>query len=102
MFNAYAEIGLFVLSYLVCSRCRVSIYLPVWPTYELLYVLHCHFYMPLHFILLSGILSRIWLYMLLLDRKVIFKLTFLNKLVPLCMSRLWHVRVRRNIETTYP
>jgi len=29
MCNAYAEIGLYVLMYLVCSRCRIPIDLPV-------------------------------------------------------------------------
>jgi hypothetical protein len=51
----YAEIGIFVLMYLVCSQCRMSIDLPVWPTYELLRVLHFNLYMPLEFILFGGI-----------------------------------------------
>jgi len=34
--NAYVEMFLFVLVYLLCSRCRTSVELPVWPTYELL------------------------------------------------------------------
>jgi len=50
MCNAYAEIGLFVLMYLGCSRCRIPIDLPVWPTYELLRVLHFNLYMPLEVI----------------------------------------------------
>jgi hypothetical protein len=63
MCDAYSEIGLFVFMYLVCLRCRIPIYLPVWPTYELLLVLRFSFYRPLEFILFSGILSRNWLYM---------------------------------------
>ena len=54
MCNAYAEIGLLVLVYIVLSSCRVSVDLPVWPTYELLQVLHFNLYMPLEFILFSG------------------------------------------------
>ena len=50
-----AEIGLFVLMYLVCSQCRMPIELAVWPTYELLQVLHFNLYMSLEFILFSGI-----------------------------------------------
>ena len=86
--NAYAEIGVFVLMYLVYSRCRIPIDLPVWPTYELLHVVHFNLYEQLEFILFSGILSRGWLYVVLLVRKVIFKLVFLNKLVTLCMIGL--------------
>jgi hypothetical protein len=33
----------------------MSIEAPVWPTYELLHVLHFNLYMPLEFILFSGI-----------------------------------------------
>ena len=36
MCNAYAEIGLLVLMYRVCSLCLVDIDLPDCPTYELL------------------------------------------------------------------
>ena len=64
MCKAYAEIGLFVVMCLMCSRCRIPIDLPVWSTYELLQVLHFKFYMPLEFILFSGILSQSWLYMI--------------------------------------
>jgi len=76
--------------YLVCSRCRISIELPVWPTHELLQVLHFNLYILLEFILFSGILLRSWLYMymVLLVRKAIFKFVFLNKFVTLCMSGL--------------
>jgi len=51
MCNAYAIIGLFVLMYGVCSRYRIPNDQPVWPTYELLLVLHFIQYMPLEFIL---------------------------------------------------
>ena len=38
MCDAYAEIGLFVLIYLVCSCCHISFNLPFWPTYDLLHI----------------------------------------------------------------
>jgi hypothetical protein len=85
--NLYAEIRLFVLMYLVCSRCRIPIELPVWPTCDLMHVLHFNLYMPLQFILFSGILSRIWLYNMLI-RKAILNLVLLNKLGTLCTSGL--------------
>jgi len=37
--------------------------------------------MPLEFILFSGILSRSWLYVVLLVQQAIYKLVFLNNLV---------------------
>ena len=40
MFNAYAEIGLLVLMYRVCSLSVVAIDPPDCPTYESLQVLH--------------------------------------------------------------
>ena len=88
MCEEYAEIGLFVSMYLVCSRYRISIGLPVWPTYELLHVLHFNLYMPLELILFCGILSWSSSYMVLLFQKDIFKLILLNKLVTLCVSGL--------------
>jgi len=60
--NAYAEIGLLVLMYLLCSQCPILINFPVWPTYELLHVLHFNLYKPLEFILFNSILSWSWLY----------------------------------------
>jgi len=42
--NAYDEIGLFVLMYLMYSRCRIPIDLPLWSTHELLQVLHFNVY----------------------------------------------------------
>jgi len=47
MYNAYAEVGLFVLMYRVCSRCRIPTDLPVWQKNELLQVLHFNLHMPL-------------------------------------------------------
>ena len=41
MCNAYADIGLFVFICRMCSRCLILIELPVWPTCDLLHVLHC-------------------------------------------------------------
>jgi hypothetical protein len=81
MCNAYAEIGLFVLIYLLCSRCRISTDLPVWPKYDLLHVLHCNLWIPLEFILLSVILSQNWLYIVLHVLNAMFKSVFFNKLV---------------------
>jgi len=60
--NAYTEIWLFVLMYLVCSRCHTPVDLPVWPTYELLQVLNFSRRMQLEFILLCGNLLQIYLY----------------------------------------
>jgi len=77
----------------MCSWCRISIDHPVWSTYELLHVLHFDLYKPLEFILFRGILSRSWLYMALLVQTAIFKLVLFNKLVTLCMSVLWYVKV---------
>jgi len=84
MFNAYAEIGSFVWIYLVCSRCRISIEQPIWPTYDLLHVLHCNLHMPLEFILFSGILSHNLLYIVLHALNAMFKSILLNKLVTSC------------------
>ena len=56
MCNAYAEIGLLVLMYCVCSLCLVA-NLPDSPTYELLQVLHLSSYIPLEFVLVLTILS---------------------------------------------
>jgi hypothetical protein len=38
--------------YLVCSQCHIHIDLPVWPTYELLHVLHFSLDMQLEFFFL--------------------------------------------------
>ena len=83
MCNVYGENGLLVLMCLMFSRCHILIYYPVWPTYELLHVLHFDLYMPLEFILFCGISSWIWLYMVLLVRRALFQLLFLNKFVTL-------------------
>ena len=91
--NAYAEIGLLVLIHLIGSRRLISISLPVWPTYDLLHVLHCNICMPLEFILFSGILSHNWLYVVLHVLNVTFKSVFFNKLVTLCVRGLKYVNV---------
>lgn len=88
MWNAYGDFGLLVLVYCVCPQCRIPIDLSVWPTYELLQVLHFNLYMPLEFIVFSGIVSRCGLYMVVLVRKAILQLVLLNKSVTLCMSGL--------------
>ena len=72
----------------MCSRRRISVDFLVWPKYDLLHVLHFNLCMPLDFILFSGILSRSWLYMVLLVRRALFQLVFKNKLVTLCISGL--------------
>ena len=55
--NAYAERGLLVFIYRICSRSLISIDLPVWPTYNLLHVLHCNIHTSLAFISFCGDLS---------------------------------------------
>jgi len=57
MCNAYAEIGLLVFLYHVCSVCLIIIDLPDCPTYELLQVLRLSLYIPLEFVLILVILS---------------------------------------------
>jgi hypothetical protein len=79
MCKAHVEIGLFVWIYLVCSRCHISIELPVWPKYDLLHVLHCNLYMPLEVILFSGVLSHNWLYIVLHARNAMFKSVLFNR-----------------------
>jgi hypothetical protein len=88
MHKAYTENGLLVLMYLVCSLCHKAIDLLVWPTYELLQVLHFSLYIPFEFILFCGILSLSCLYIVLVARNTIFKLVYLNKLVTLCIREL--------------
>ena len=85
--NTYAEIWMFVLMYLVCSRCRTSVDLPVCPTYELLQVLHFIRHMQLEFVLFCCTLLQICLYTVLVVKKSVFKLLYLNKLVTVCKSR---------------
>ena len=72
--------------YLVCFRCRISIEFPVWPTYDLLQVLHFSLYTSLEFILFCGTSSQSWFYMVLVAREAMCKLVCLNKLVTLCIS----------------
>jgi len=55
--------------------------------------LHFNLYVPLDFNLFSGILSWIWLYNVLLIRKVILNLVFFNKLGKFCTSGLWNLKV---------
>ena len=66
---------------------------PVRPTYDLLHVLNCNLYMPLQFTLFSGILSHNWLYIVLHVLNAMFKSVFFNKLVTLCMNRLYYINV---------
>jgi hypothetical protein len=62
--------------------------LPVWPTYELLQVLHFSLYIPREFILFCSILSLSCLYIVFVAQEAIFKLVCLNILVILCISGL--------------
>ena len=57
MCNAYAQIGLLVLMYCVCSLYFVAVDLPDCPAYELLQVLHLSLYIPLEFVPILAILS---------------------------------------------
>ena len=66
----------------------MSVDLLVWPTYDLLHVLHYNLYMLLEFTLFSGIMSHNWLYRLLHVLSAMFKLVFLSKLVTLCTNVL--------------
>ena len=91
--NAYAETGMFVLIYHICSRYLIAIDLPVWPTFHLLHVLHCNLYIPLESVLFYGDLSSSWLYMVLHVRNAMFKSVRLNRLIIFCMSELWYVNV---------
>jgi hypothetical protein len=93
MCNAYAETGLLVFIYRICSRCLISIDLTVWPTYDLLHVLHCNLYIPLEFVSFCGDLSHCWLYMVLHVRNAIFRSVRFNRLVTLCVSGLWYVNM---------
>jgi hypothetical protein len=70
IWNEYAEIWLFVLMYLVCSRCRTPVDLPAWPTYELLQVLHFSWHMQLEFILFCCTLLQIFLYTILVVKNL--------------------------------
>jgi hypothetical protein len=94
IWNKYAEIWLFVLMYLMCSQCHTPVDLPAWPTYELLQVLHFSRHTQLEFILLCGTLLQFF-YTVLVFKKAVFKLVYLNKLVTVCKSRLWCVKVTR-------
>jgi len=59
MCNTYAEIGLLVLMYRVCSLYLVAIDLSGCPRYELLQVLHLSLYIPPEFVLVLTILSGV-------------------------------------------
>jgi hypothetical protein len=60
--NEYVEIWLFVLMYLVFSQCRTTVYLPAWPTHELLQVLHFSRHKQLEFILFCGTFINLFVY----------------------------------------
>ena len=93
MCNAYAETGIFVLIYHICSQYLIAIDLPVWHTYDLLHVLYCNLYIPLESVLFCGDLSSSWLYMVLHVRNAMFRSVPLNMLITWCLSGLWYVNV---------
>jgi hypothetical protein len=99
--NAYADMGLFVLMYRMCSWYLIVIDLPVCPTYDLLHVLHCSLYIPQEIALFCGTLSRNCLYTVLFVRKAMFMLVCLNKLVILCISGLWYVNVTHDFRCVF-
>ena len=88
MYNAYAKIGLLVLTYHVCSLCLVAIDLSDWPTYELLQVLHLSLYIPSEFLLVLTILSVSCWYIVFVARRTIFKLVYLRRLAIFRISKL--------------
>jgi len=61
MWVAYADCGLFVLIYLMCSLYLVLMALPDCPTYAILHVLHISLYIPLGFWALLGFCSSMLL-----------------------------------------
>jgi hypothetical protein len=66
---------------------------PVWPTYDLLHVLHCNLYIPLDFISFCGVLSHNWLYVVLHFRNGMFTSVPWNRQVTLSMSGMCYVYV---------
>jgi hypothetical protein len=81
MCKAYAETGLFVLVYLVCSLCHTDIDLPFWPTYELLQVLHFSLYIPLDLILWYCI-AELFVYCVCGFGYFVYKWTVISKCDP--------------------
>jgi len=88
MCNAYAEIGLLVLMYCLCSLGLIAIHLPYCPIYELLQVLHLSLYIPLEFVLVLTILSVSCLCIVFVARRAIFKLQCLKRLIIFRVSGL--------------
>ena len=81
MCNAYAEIGLLVLIYRVCSLCLVAFDAPDCPTYELLQVLRLSLYIPREFVLVLTILSVSCRCIVCVARRPIFKLVCLKRFI---------------------
>ena len=73
MCNEYAENGLLVLIYRMCSLCLVVIDLPNCPTYALLQVLLLSLYVSLEFVLVLTNLSVICRCIEFVARRAIFK-----------------------------
>ena len=92
MCMAYADYGLFVFMYLMCSLYLMLIPLPVCPIYFLLHVLHDRLYIPLGYVF-SFFLLVICLKIVFLVRKAIPTSEFLNRLVIFLTSGLWYVKV---------
>jgi hypothetical protein len=86
--KAYTE--LFVFMYLICSMCLLfSIYQSV--QHEFLLVLYLNLYILVEFF--GGTLLLSCVYMIIMARKAMLKLVYLNKLVILCISELRKVNV---------
>ena len=75
-------LGCLSLMCLLCSQCRISIDLPVWPTYELLI-----------YIWRWSLFCWVVFYRVLLVRNTIFSLILFNKFVTLCVSGLLFMKV---------
>ena len=80
MCNAYAEIELFVFMCSICSRCLISIELPVWLTYDLLHVLHFNLLFHLSSFFLWRSIAQ-FIYMVLHVLNATFKFVLFNRLV---------------------
>ena len=74
--SAYAEVGLLVLIWRMCSLCLMVIDIPDCPMYALLQVLHFSWYIPLGFVLV-GLSVSCW-YIVSVSGKAMFKLVCLK------------------------
>ena len=88
---AYADFGLFVLIYLMCSLHLTFIALPHCPTYAPLHLLHFSLYIPLGSLYACFSLSCCCIVLVVL--RATFKLVCLNRLVTRLISGLKCVKV---------